>query len=101
MQDTSINVDQKIFGKQVGHVKIRGLMDCSTEVEFTESVRKCVEEWEQNSVGEEFIDYFMVKCELIRSTMTAEVRSRHLTCIVNLNRSLSLSQCVDHIESLV
>ena len=80
----SLNVDSfllrkivfGVFGRRVGSVKIKGLVDCTTEEEFTVSRNNLINEWRNMDVPEEFITYFMGKSALISQTMTADVRAR-------------------------
>ena len=63
-----------IFGRQIGNLKLKGLVDCTSEEEFDTFLQLSLKEWDEFGVPIGFIDYFREKAKLIRATMTAEVR---------------------------
>ena len=65
-----------IFGRQIGHSKLKGLVDCTSEHDFDTFLEKCLKEWKQFGVPAPFLEYFREKAELIRKTMTADIRMK-------------------------
>ena len=65
-----------IFGRQVGNSKLKGLVDCTSEEDFHDFLNTSVAEWKEFNVPDVFLAYFKEKSELIRKTMTAEIRTK-------------------------
>ena len=65
-----------IFGNQVGDVKYKGLVDCSSPAEFDEKLTEIRNEWEQrHKEGGQFYEYFLTyKSDYIKNSMTADIR---------------------------
>lgn len=66
-----------IFGKNIGSIRIAGLIDASNPAEFDAKVVSLSEEWKRrHPQGGRFLTYFnKYKAEQIKKAMTAEVRS--------------------------
>ena len=66
-----------IFGKNIGSIRIPGLLDASNPAKFDAKMVSLSEEWKRRHLqGGRFLTYFnKYKAEQIKKTMTAEVRS--------------------------
>ncbi|XP_062568607.1 uncharacterized protein LOC134230774 [Saccostrea cucullata] len=66
-----------IFGKRTGEVKIKGLVDCMSYEEFDHELQNLCAKWKSlHQNGNLFFKYFVeFKAELIKSCMSAELRS--------------------------
>lgn len=66
-----------IFGKNIGSIRIPGLIDASNPAEFDTKMVSLSEEWKRrHPQGERFLTYFnKYKAEQIKKTTTAEVCS--------------------------
>ncbi len=114
-----VEIRQKIFGKKVGHSKVPGLVDCQDELEIDQKINETLSLLSQWAVADGFITYFLAKCELIRRTMATDVRARaglgnppemyrqqaneSINRVVkrDLDGTLSLPQCAEHLQNLV
>lgn len=75
--ETGTQFLNEIFGKQIGQLKQRGLVDSNSTEEFDQSLDILKDKWsERHSNGAEFLTYFKTyKVDLIKNSMTADIRS--------------------------
>ena len=66
-----------IFGGDIGCKRVPGLIDSESHAQFVTNLEKMKEEWlSLHPLSERFVTYFCkYKAEIIRQTMTAELRS--------------------------